>query len=127
MIPGVRVDGNDVIAVFEVAREAVKRAREGSGPTLIECRTYRWKEHVGPYSDIELGYRPQEELDWWMERCPIKRFKEFLLDKEIISEQEIEEIAEELEREIEEAVIFGQNSPFPDESELEEGVYRDVR
>jgi pyruvate dehydrogenase E1 component alpha subunit len=123
-MPGVRVDGNDVIAVFDAAQEATKRARAGEGPTLIECRTYRWKEHVGPYFDYDLGYRSKEELDEWIERCPLRRYEEFLLNHHIMSELEMNQIAEQIDDEIEEAVLFAKNSPFPDASELITDVYR---
>jgi pyruvate dehydrogenase E1 component alpha subunit len=123
MIPGGRVDGTDVIAVFEAAGEAVKRARKGEGPTLIECRAYRWKGHVGPDYDFELGFRPKEELDEWLEKCPIKRYEKFLLNQNIMSESGMAQIARQLDKEIEEAVIFGQRSPFPDEDELFNNLY----
>lgn len=122
-MPGIRVDGNDVLTVYGVAREAVRRARNGGGPTLIECRTYRWMQHVGPYYDYELGCRPKEELDKWVKKCPIKRYRKFLRDKNILSESEMAQIAEQIEREVEEAVAFGQNSPFPDKDELLDDVY----
>jgi len=123
-MPGVRVDGNDVITVFEAAQEAIKRARYGEGPTLIECRTYRWREHVGPYFDYDLGYRSKEELDEWIEKCPLKRYKEFLLNHHIMSELEMNQVAEQIDGEIEEAVLFAKNSPFPDANELTTDVYR---
>ena len=123
-MPGVRVDGNDVIAVFDATQEAIKRTRAGEGPTLIECRTYRWLEHVGPYFDYDLGYRSKEELDEWIERCPLKTYKEFLLNHHIMSELEMNRIAKQIDDEIEEAVQFAKSSPFPDASELTTDVYR---
>ena len=123
-MPGVRVNGNDVIAVFEAAQEAIKRARTGEGPTLIECRTYRWREHVGPYFDYDLGYRSKEELDEWIERCPLKTYAEFLLNHHIMSQLEMNQIAKQIDDEIEEAVQFAKSSPFPDASELTADVYR---
>ena len=123
-MPGVRVNGNDVIAVFEAAQEAIKRARTGEGPTLIECRTYRWREHVGPYFDYDLGYRSKEELDEWIERCPLKTYAEFLLNHHIMSQLEMNQIAKQIDDEIEEVVQFAKSSPFPDASELTADVYR---
>lgn len=73
------VDGNDVFAVYDAADKAVRKAREGTGPQLIECRTYRWLGHVGPRDDIDVGLRSQEELDWWKERCPIKSLREYII------------------------------------------------
>jgi TPP-dependent pyruvate/acetoin dehydrogenase alpha subunit len=74
-IPGLLVDGNDALAVHRAAAEAVARARRGEGPTLIECRTYRWLEHCGPNDDVPLGFRPAEELAEWKRRCPIERLR----------------------------------------------------
>jgi len=124
VMPGIRVDGNDVLAVFRAAKDAVRRARNGDGPTLIECRTYRWMQHVGPNYDFESGCRFKEELDRWVKKCPIKRYKKFLLSKNIISESEMTQLANQIDKEIEEAVTFGQNSPFPDKEELLDDVYR---
>lgn len=123
MMPGVCVDGNDVIAVFEAAQKAINLARNGKGPTLMECRTYRWKAHVGPDCDVEKGCRPREELDQWIKRCPIKRFRELLLDENVMSESEMHRLARQVDEEIEEAVVFAKNSPPPDPKELYEDVY----
>lgn len=122
-MPGVRVDGNDVKAVFKAARDAIERARKGEGPTLIECRTYRWMAHVGPNYDFESGARSKEELDEWMKKCPIRRYEEFLLSQNIISTSEITQITQHVDKEIEEAVIFGKDSPFPDETELLDDLF----
>jgi pyruvate dehydrogenase E1 component alpha subunit len=123
MMPGQCVDGNDIVAVFQVAQEAIKRARSGDGPTLIECRTYRWMQHVGPNYDFESGCRPKEELDEWVKKCPIKRYEELLLKENIISPSEINQIIGQVDKEIEEAVNFGKNSPFPGRDELLDDVY----
>lgn len=123
MMPAVCVDGNDVITVFETARNAINRARSGKGPTFMECRTYRWKAHVGPDCDVEKGCRPREELDQWVKRCPVKRFRELLLDENVLSESEMLELARQVDEEIEEAVIFAKNSPLPSPTELYEDVY----
>jgi len=74
-VPGVAIDGNDAVSVFRAARFAVGRARKGRGPFFIEARTYRWRGHVGPNPDVDKGIRSREELDFWMERCPIKRLR----------------------------------------------------
>jgi pyruvate dehydrogenase E1 component alpha subunit len=126
-IPGLRVDGNDVLQVYKISKEAIEKARRGEGPTLMECRTYRWMQHVGPDTDYQRGCRPKEELDEWRQNCPIKRYKEFLIQHHILSEGEIECILKEVEREIEEAVIFAKESPLPFESEVFEDVYKDGR
>ncbi len=111
-VPGVRVDGNDVLAVHAAAGEAVARARQGGGPTLIEGMTYRWKAHVGPDGDAHLGYRTQEEIDRWIARCPLS-----LLSR-ALGEEGLSAIHAAVDREVAEAVAFAQASPFPDPAEL---------
>ena len=116
-MPGVKVDGNNVMEVFKVAKEAAENARRCKGPALIECMTYRWRGHVGPSYDLNTGLRSKEELDYWMNRCPIKALEEFLLEHEFISEAEKNEICKSIEEEIEEALIFAKESPYPDPDE----------
>ena len=113
-IPGVRVDGNNIVEIFKVAKKAVEDARSGKGPTLIECMTYRWRGHVGPSYDLNTGLRSKEELEYWMNRCPIKAFEEFLLKYDFVSESEKSNIYESIEEEIEEALVFAKESPYPD-------------
>lgn len=119
-IPGVVVDGNDVLAVYEAARDAVERARSGKGPTLIECKTYRQRGHsrVDP-----ARYRPKEEVEVWLRRDPIKLFKEGLARAGILDGGETQRIEEEVSAEIEEAVKFAIESPYPDPEEALEDVY----
>ena len=119
-IPGVVVDGNDVLAVYEAAGKAVERARKGEGPTLIECKTYRHKGH----SRIDPAkYRPREEVEEWLRKDPIKRFKEKLLKEKLLSEVEIQGIEMEVTNEIEKAVKFAVESPYPKPEEALEDVY----
>ena len=108
-MPGIRVDGNDVVKVYEVASEAMANAREGKGPTLIEAMTYRWREHVGPNYDYDLGYRTKSELDEWMAKCPVKKYTHLL------SQEENESLIKGYEKEIDEAIEFARQSPFPRE------------
>ncbi len=122
-IAGVRVDGNDVLAVFSAAKRAIAHARAGRGPTLIECRTYRYRAHVGPDCDYESGCRPKGELDKWLKRCPIKRFERYLLEKNIVSKSYLSKASTKLKGEVEEAIAFGKESPFPDKEELLKDVY----
>jgi len=119
-IPGVVVDGNDVLAVYEATQKAVERARKGEGPTLIECKTYRHKGHsrVDP-----AKYRPKEEVEEWLAKDPIKRFKEKLLQTNTLTEPEIQQIEKEVSAEIEEAVKFAMESPYPAPEEALEDVY----
>jgi len=119
-IPGVVVDGNDVLAVYEATQKAVERARKGEGPTLIECKTYRHKGHsrVDP-----AKYRPKEEVEEWLAKDPIKRFKEKLLQTNTLTESEIQQIEKEVSDEIEEAVKFAMESPYPAPEEALEDIY----
>ncbi|MEM3673793.1 MAG: pyruvate dehydrogenase (acetyl-transferring) E1 component subunit alpha [Candidatus Bathyarchaeia archaeon] len=119
-IPGKVVDGNDVYAVYEAASEAVETARKGGGPTLIECKTYRHRGHsrVDP-----ARYRPKEEVEAWLAKDPIKRFKERLLQTKALTEAEIANIEREASSKIEEAVKFAMESPFPAPEEALEDVY----
>lgn len=106
------IDGNDVRAVHAAAAKAVERARRGRGPTFIECATYRWLEHVGPFFDWNMGYRSKEEVEAWMKKCPIKRFeKEF-------PAADREKIRASILKGIDEAVDFAKTSEFPDPAEL---------
>ncbi|MGA2768162.1 MAG: pyruvate dehydrogenase (acetyl-transferring) E1 component subunit alpha [Candidatus Bathyarchaeia archaeon] len=119
-ISGVTADGNDVLAVFEASQKAVDRARSGAGPTLIECKTYRHKGHsrVDP-----AKYRPREEVEQWLAKDPIKRFRETLLQNNTFSQAEIKKIEENVAAEIEEAVKFAVESPYPAPEEALEDVY----
>ena len=122
-MPGLRLDGNNVLEVYQATRDAVERARRQEGPTLLEYRTYRWLEHVGPYQDTHLGYRSEEEVKEWMGRCPIKTLENRLLEEKVLSLQKIQQWRSGLGKEIEEAVNFAKESPFPSVEALEEGVY----
>ena len=119
-MPGVTVDGNDVLAVYKAAETAVERARKGEGPTLLECKTYRHKGH----SRMDPAkYRPKEEVEEWLAKDPIKRLRSKLLEANIMSEAEMEEVEREVTAEIEEAVKFALESPYPEPEEALEDVY----
>ena len=106
-IPGVTVDGNDVIAVYEAFAAAKERAIKGEGPTIIECKTYRWRGHWT--GDPEV-YRTREEVeDWKTNRDPIKRFGEYLVKKKLATKKELEEIAAAAAKKMEAAVEFALN------------------
>lgn len=119
-IPGVVVDGQDVMAVHEVAGEAVARAKSGKGPTLIEAKTYRFQGHfVGDAG----AYRPKEEIEHWMSRDPIQLFQAKLIDMKALTESEAKEIDEAALKEMDEAVEFAKESPFPNPEETLDNVY----
>ena len=121
-LSGERVDGNDVMAVRGAADQAVQRARAGEGPTLLECRTYRWRGHVGPADDLEVGEGRRRELDEWRQRDPIARCRE-RLRAQGLSPERFESLEAAVRDEVEEAVSFARRSPAPDESELLHHVY----
>jgi pyruvate dehydrogenase E1 component alpha subunit len=123
-MPGVRIDGNDVIEVYRTAQTAVANARAGKGPTLIECITYRWRGHVGPNYDLDKGLRSQAEFDSWMKRCPIDRFEEKLLAGGILTEADKVHIHKDLDGEIESAIAFAKESPYPNKKDLLNYVFK---
>ena len=120
-MPGVSVDGNDVLAVYETVSSAVERARKKGGPSLIECKTYRWLGHY--VGDPSTSYRTKEEIEKWKQRDPLKLYRGRLLAMGVAGEKDLEEIDRRIEKEIEEAVIFAKNSPDPDLEEALKDVY----
>ncbi len=123
-IPGVICDGNDAVDVYKKAYEAVTRAREGKGPTLIECKTYRHRGH----SRFDQGkYRPEEEVNEWLRMDPIIRMRERLTSMGILTEEEADVIVNEVDEEIEVAAKFAIESPFPDPKTALEDVWVEER
>ena len=121
-IPGVCLDGNDAVAVYRTAVGAVARARDGGGPTLIECRTYRWRGHVGPSWDMDVGVKRKDELKDWLSKDPVKRLGEHLRGLGI-SDADFQRTEQEIRDEVDTAVVFARESPFPDRSELRRHVF----
>jgi pyruvate dehydrogenase E1 component alpha subunit len=124
-IPGLCVDGNDVIAVWEATVEAVERARRGEGPTLLECQTYRW---LGHHLGDDGKYRPPEEVDYWKEqRDPIKVFGQKLLEEKILTKKALAKVHKEVDTEIKSALEFAEDSePARLEGVLEDVYYEQV-
>lgn len=120
-----RADGNDAIAVYETTKKAVAGIKSGNGPAFIEFLTYRWLEHCGPNEDKDLGYRSEKEIMEWVAKCPIKRLKKAMLDEKAASEEELERIDSEVTRQVEEAVAFAKESPFPEKHTLHQYLYAD--
>lgn len=115
-IPGYSIDGNDVIEVFSTVSNAVKRARAGKGPSLIECKTYRWFGHF--VGDPE-NYRSKEEVKKWKtKKDPIEMFKKKLIKEGMVGNKEFSRIENEIQKEIEDAKNFAKNSPEPEDKEL---------
>ncbi|HLC30994.1 MAG TPA: thiamine pyrophosphate-dependent dehydrogenase E1 component subunit alpha [Dehalococcoidia bacterium] len=120
-IPGVVVDGMDVFAVYEAAGEAVARARSGGGPTLLECKTYRYYGHF--LGDQPERYRRKEEEEAWHRRDPLLSFRRIVLESELLREQDLEDVEQKVQKTVQEAVHFAEESPLPDPEELYKDVY----
>jgi len=114
------VDGNDVRATFEVARQAIERARAGEGPTFIEAKTYRLMGHM--FGDAET-YRTKEEVEAWRKKEPLVRFRQVCLDKGLLSEEELERIRADVYAEIDEAFERAKRSPEPGKEEILTDVF----
>lgn len=119
-IPGLAVDCNDVVAVYEACKEAVDRARAGMGPTLIECKTYRWRTHFEGEPDT---YRPPEEVEAWIKREPIAPYRRLLIEQGVLTEAEADEIEANVVRELDEAVEFARQSPLPEPETALQGLW----
>jgi len=119
-IPGVGVDGNDPIAVYEAVKHAVARARKGNGPTLIETKTYRIRGH---FEGDPCRYRSEEEVKAWQKKDALSLFQKELKARKVISEKKIGEIEAEVQKEIDEAMAFAMSSPFSTQEEIMEYVY----
>ena len=119
-MPGVIVDGNDVLAVYEETNKAVERARSGRGPTLVECKTYR---HRGHWEGDPEVYRTKEEVKEWKKRDPLKKFKKYLLENDITQSKEISLVEKKIEDEIKDAVKYAQASPLPKPESALEDLY----
>ncbi len=120
-MPGECVDGNDALAVYAAAGEAVERARGGGGPSLLECRTYRTRPHAEGMGDG--GYRSREEIDRWRQRDPIPLLAHALLDGSAATADDLEAVAAEVDAEIAEAAAFAEASPWPDPATVSDHVY----
>ncbi len=110
-MPGVCVDGMNVFAVYAATREAVERARQGEGPTLLECATYRFRGHSEADPTCGLSYRSREEIAAWEKRCPLKQARQVLLEQGCAEEPTFDAMEERCRRMIDEAVAFAEQSP----------------
>ena len=115
-MPGIQVDGQDVLAVYRAAGEAIARARSGDGPSLIECRTYRYVGHHE--GDPGTDYRTREEIEEWKRRDPIALFATYLLEEKVVSQAELAAIDQEVRAEIQDAVTYADKSPWPSPEEV---------
>ncbi len=120
-MPGITVDGTDVFATFEVAQQAMDRARRGEGPTLIEAITYRYAPHTS--NDDDTVYRSPAEVAEWRERDPITRLRDYLIESGEIDDAEDEAINQDVKREVDEAEAFAEASPLPQAEDALRFVY----
>ena len=118
-------DGNNVHQVSELTKEAVKYIKNNNAPAFIELDTFRWLEHCGPNNDDYLGYRKKGELDQWIKRDPIETYKSRMIEEKKITLNEIIQNIEVISNEIDEAFKFAKDSPFPDQSILNQHIYKD--
>ncbi len=119
-LPGYKVNGNDVFAVYEATSKAISRARKGKGPTLLEFKTYRWRGH---WEGDPLCYREEAEVKEWMKKDPIKRLEKNLIEEYGIEKKELENIEVQIKAEINRAGEFALNSPDPDPKDLLDDVF----
>lgn len=122
-MPGVSIDGNDVLKVYRVVEKAVKSARAGEGPTLIECKTYRSRGHFEGDPNLGTRYRTQEEMEKWKSKCPIKKFKDKILEKKLLDIKEIGELEREIKQRVEEAIVYADSSVYPEAREIFEDLF----
>jgi len=122
-MPGVVADGNDVINVYEETFKAVRRARAGEGPTLLECKTYRWRGHHEGDPNQGGRYRTKEEIEEWKKKDPIKRFAKKLIAGKQATKKKLADIDKGVEGEIDQAVAFADKSDYPALEELYDDVF----
>jgi pyruvate dehydrogenase E1 component alpha subunit len=117
---GVAINGNDVLAVYQSSQGAIARARAGDGPTLIECKTYRWRGHS---EHDPAFYRTDEELAMWKSRDPITTFTTYLRHRALLTDEQMQAIDARVKTEVDDAVTFAENSPDPDPREAVTDLY----
>jgi len=122
-IPAYVIDGNDIIAVSEAAQAAIYRARNGEGPTFIEAVTYRWRGHVGPREDMDVGVKRSSDLALWKERDPIGRLVVAMIENSLINDDSLTTLQKEIQAKIDVAWINAKEAPYPDQSALLDLVY----
>ena len=123
-MPGVICDGMDVMAVYEAAGEAIERARKGGGPTLLECKTYRYYDHVG-VRGMGLNYRADEEVEAWKKKDAIQSYEKRLLQLGVMTRKKVNAVHATVNRDVEEAIAFANESPYPEPETLLDNVYNE--
>ena len=120
-IPGFEVDGNDVLEIYRVAGEAIERARQQQGPTLIECKTYRTRAHAEGM--VDFTYRTKEDVETWKQKCPLTRLAEQLVEQDVVTEDELKVVQQEIAELIAESHEFAKDSPYPSGDTVMQHVY----
>jgi pyruvate dehydrogenase E1 component alpha subunit len=126
-IESYRVDGNDILQVYETANKAVKKCREGQGPVFLEFKTYRMRGHVGPDDNIQGAHtdiRPEKEVAKWQKKDPINKFERFLIKNKIMNKEDMGKIWEQAEKEAHKAHAIARSSPYPKKGELTKYVFK---
>jgi pyruvate dehydrogenase E1 component alpha subunit len=118
-----KVDGNNPYEIINTVSRMIERARNNEGPSLIECTTYRWLSHVGYWQDLDVGYRKKSDVEKWMNRCPIDFLSKELIKKKVLLESEYNKMKEDIRLQVENAVVFAKNSPFPEPSAIMKYLY----
>jgi len=122
-LEGMTIEGNDVIGVYKTTKKLIKKIRNGGAPVILECMTYRWKGHSK--MDAER-YRTKEEVALWKEKCPIKRYKEYLTGEGVLKPEEIKGIEKDVHAMVADAARFAKDSPFPVPEEALRDVYASI-
>jgi acetoin:2,6-dichlorophenolindophenol oxidoreductase subunit alpha len=126
-LAGFEVDGNDVLQVYEIGKEASDRCRRGQGPVFIECQTYRFRGHVGPDDNIQgehTDIRPKAEMENWLKKDPITRFEDYLLADELVDRQTLDDINRAAAAEVAAAHVFARNTAAPDRKDVANYVFQ---
>lgn len=121
--PSEQGDGNNAMEIYQKVSSVVASLRRGDGPRFLEFTTYRWREHCGPNFDNDIGYRPEEEYLSWRVKDPIRLLESRLLEQGLVSQEEIEKMQKDIQRELDKAFDFAENSPFPQPEEAITKLY----
>ena len=127
-IPSFRIDGNDVLKVYETAKKSVQNCRKGKGPVFIEALTYRQRGHVGADDNVQGSHtdiRPKKEIEDWKKKDPVSRLEKYLIKNKVLSGQDLNKIKQDIRFEVESAYIFSQNSRYPKREDLKKHVFKD--
>lgn len=125
-INGISINGNNVMDVYNAVKTAIQKIKNNEGPSLIECKTYRWFGHVGIDYDHEKGLRNEAELKEWLNLCPLKSFTDHLLEENILTSQQIYEMDLEMDKMLNEAIHNAKAQPYPEVSELYQDLFYEV-